>query len=103
MTVIEEIAAERRRQIEAEGLTPEHDDAYPRGELPRAAASYALAAQWMGDQDKRGSPPSFWPWKDALWKPTTRRRDLIKSAALVIAAIEQLDRAEARKKERASQ
>ena len=41
---IEAIAAERQRQIEAEGWTPGHDDTHDRGELARAAACYALHA-----------------------------------------------------------
>lgn len=36
------IAAERKRQIEVKGYTPEHDDAHDLGELGLAAALYAL-------------------------------------------------------------
>lgn len=39
------IAAERARQIEAEGWAPEHDDQYTDGELTRAATFYAQAAR----------------------------------------------------------
>lgn len=87
--------AERRRQIEAEGWTAEHDDAHEHGEMARAAASYALIA---GSRDRslwRGDIPNFWPWEARWWKPTTRRRDLVKAAALILAEIERLDRAEA--------
>ncbi|ARG87806.1 hypothetical protein [Pseudomonas aeruginosa] len=37
-----DVQAERRRQITAEGWTPEHDDLYCAAELPRAAAAYIL-------------------------------------------------------------
>lgn len=36
MSVIDEIAAERRRQIEVEGWTPEHDDEHPDGHMNSA-------------------------------------------------------------------
>lgn len=38
------IDAERRRQIEAEGWTPEHDDQHTCGELAAAAVCYAAYA-----------------------------------------------------------
>jgi len=81
MTVIDEIAAERARQINEEGHTPERDDQYQSDELSRAAACYAL---------HRSFPD--WPWSYAWWKPTTERRDLIKAAALIVAEIKRLDR-----------
>lgn len=81
-SIIAEIAAERRRQVEAEGWTPEHDDGHGRGEMADAAACYASP----------GAFSFFWPWDEIWWKPTTRRRDLIKAAALIVAEIERLDR-----------
>jgi len=36
-----------------------------------------------------------WTWERAWWKPTTRRRDLVKAGALILAEIERLDRAAA--------
>lgn len=44
MNGIERIAAERQRQIAAEGFDQAHDDDHDRGELARAARFYALAA-----------------------------------------------------------
>lgn len=85
-TIIEEIAAERRRQVEAEGWTPEHDDEHWGGEMAHAAASYACPL----------IQPYAWPWDPEWWKPTTPRRNLIKAAALLVAEIERLDRADAR-------
>ncbi|HRQ88090.1 MAG TPA: hypothetical protein PLA50_04790, partial [Bacteroidia bacterium] len=42
------IATERRRQIEQEGWTPEHDDAHGTGELVDASLSYIRAAINVG-------------------------------------------------------
>lgn len=82
-SVADEIVAERRRQVEVEGWTPEHDDAHSHGELAQAAACYALGSRTA----------SRWPWDAEWWKPTNRRRELVKAAALIIAEIERLDRA----------
>lgn len=99
MTVIEKVAAERRRQIEVEGWTPEHDDLHGDGELAAAGACYAIKAA-MPQNDFRfaiGYPPPYWPgWATKWWKPTDRRRDLIKAAALIIAEIERIERAAVR-------
>lgn len=86
--VIAEIAAERRRQVEAEGWTPEHDDAHTRGELAFAAVCYADPLY-----REREQAPLKWPWDARCWKPKDRRRDLIRAAALLVAEIERLDRA----------
>lgn len=45
MSGAEAIAAERQRQVEAEGWTPEHDDEYADGELVAAAECYLAAAR----------------------------------------------------------
>lgn len=36
----------------------------------------------------------LWPWDREWWKPKDRRRNLVRAAALLIAEIERLDRAE---------
>lgn len=95
MNAIEDIAHERRRQIEEEGWTSEHDNQHSNGELASAAACYAYNAG-SNDLNRRwnlGHPPAPWPWATVWWKPTDRRRDLIKAAALIVAEIERLDRA----------
>lgn len=84
-----DVQAERRRQITAEGWTPEHDDAHSHGEMALAAASYAAYAH----VELSGDLPMFWPWGRTWWKPTTPRRDLVKACALALAEIERLDRA----------
>lgn len=96
MSVIDEIAAERRRQIEVEGWTAEHDDRHRPGDLAAAGACYAQSA-YMSVEDRFfwtdiGLVPIEWPWGRAWWKPTTARRDLIKAAALIVAEIERMDR-----------
>ena len=90
MNVIEEIAAERQRQIEVEGFLPDMDDFYEKGELALAAAAY-VEGPWVRKLGHR-----LWPFLDHWWKPTNRRRDLIKAGALIVAEIERLDRLAAR-------
>jgi hypothetical protein len=93
-TVIDEIAAERRRQIDVEGWTPEHDDLHSAGDLACAAGCYALhAGQSKAGRAAEGYAPADWPWDPEWWKPKDPRRDLIRAAALIVAGIERLDRA----------
>lgn len=88
----QDVLAERRRQIEAEGWTPEHDDQHETGELARAAACYALVAGGMNP--RADTLFVAWPWHPAWWKPTDEpRRNLVKAGALILAEIERLDRA----------
>ena len=85
-----DVLAERQRQIEVEGWTPENDDAYQSGDIADAAACYAMTSPRMrGDR----SAPFDWPWVGRWWKPTDRRRNLVKAGALILAEIERLDRA----------
>lgn len=89
-----DVIAERFRQVSREGWTAAHDDGHSHGELAKAAASYAYNAA-EGDLGRRwnaGQPPVVWPWDRESWKPTDRRRDLVKAAALILAEIERLDR-----------
>ena len=44
VSALDDIAAERERQISAEGWTPEHDDEHGNGELAMAASAYAFIA-----------------------------------------------------------
>ncbi|MER0660577.1 hypothetical protein AAA537_11435 [Pseudomonas aeruginosa] len=84
-----DVQVERRRQVEAEGWTPEHDDEHNGGELADAAACYALSAAGWSTYAAR----ERWPWPLEWWKPTTPRRDLVNACALALAEIERLDRA----------
>lgn len=78
-----DVLSERQRQKDIEGWTAEFDDTYKSRELARAAACYAYPELSL----------RAWPWTLKWWKPTTERRNLIKSAALALAEIERLDRA----------
>lgn len=86
---LEDVAAERRRQLEAEGWTPEHDDEHESGDLAGAAVCYVM-------HHISGFVAGFWPWELRWFKPKERRRDLVRAAALIVAEIERLDRLEAR-------
>ncbi|MBX6349686.1 hypothetical protein ISD61_32380, partial [Pseudomonas aeruginosa] len=90
-----DVQAERRRQVEAEGWTPEHDDEHNGGELADAAACYAL---WAGGINP-GNWREFWPWAPEWLKHSEPRRMLVKAAALILAEIQRLDRAAAAGKE----
>ncbi|HFH3466256.1 hypothetical protein [Pseudomonas aeruginosa] len=95
-----DVQAERRRQITAEGWTPEHDDEHSHGQMARAAACYALAGSSAPNDGTAALLVSLaWPWDEQWWKPTTTRRDLVKACALGLAEIERLDRAAAPGKE----
>jgi hypothetical protein len=101
------IAAERKRQIEAEGWTPEHDDEHAGGELAAAACCYAtdprIRAEIMLTEDGQanvnqpgsGYDPRHWPptWSGD-WKPCPgdRVRELVKAGALIAAEIDRLQR-----------
>ncbi|MEN1707952.1 hypothetical protein [Pseudomonas aeruginosa] len=88
-----DVQAERRRQITAEGWTPEHDDEHSHGQIARAAACYALAGSSAPNDETAALLVSLaWPWDEQWWKPSTARRDLIKAGALILAEIERLDR-----------
>lgn len=105
-SVIEEIAAERARQISEEGWTPEHDNIHSDGQMARAAACYAYFASlndevrgvsmFSGSRECLSAMPvlrRLWQWGAEWWKPKERRRDLVRAAALIVAEIERLDRA----------
>ena len=100
MKAAKAITDERVRQINKEGWTPEYDDHHVNGELAEAASCYALIASASDDlrdfvQEGQHIPKN-WPstWSKNWWKPTERRRDLVKAGALILAEIERLDRIE---------
>ncbi|NBK32433.1 hypothetical protein [Pseudomonas aeruginosa] len=91
-----DVQTERRRQITAEGWTPEHDDEHSHGQMARASACYALAGSSAPNDGTAALLVSLaWPWDQQWWKPSTARRDLVKACALGLAEIERLDRAAA--------
>lgn len=94
----DEALAERLRQVEVEGRTPESDDKYPGGQLACAAIAYLMV----------GVNPNgarlWWPWDVKTFKPSPdTRRNLIKAGALLLADIEWLDRLRAKLAEPAKQ
>lgn len=84
---VRDIVAERERQKAVEGWTSEHDDEHNRGELAEAAACYAY-----GEIIDTQTGCHLWPWGDDDWRPSDRRRELVKAGALILAEIERLDR-----------
>ena len=101
-----DVIRERIRQQREEGWTAEHDDRHTGGELARAAAAYAfMGAATEAQRAVFGAPEGYrhsavlsdlWPcrWEGTWWKPKNPRRDLVRAAALIIAEIERLDRAD---------
>jgi len=94
-TGIELIAEERKRQIEIEGWTPEHDAQHTDGELAQAGSYYAMTddtidfinEKWGNDNDL-----FFWPF-DLKWlkrTPNDRVRQLSKAGALIAAEIDRI-------------
>lgn len=101
------IDAERRRQIESENWTPEHDDEHECGEMAMAAACYATPTI-LYEVEQRANAVTFsdpWPWDDCwdkrphegnvlldnkLESPEKRIRQLIKAGALIAAEIDRL-------------
>lgn len=102
MSALEDIAAEGRRQVEAEGWTAEHDDTHADGAMAKAATCYAHNA--MSFQTMAAVSPAayqsalpgltgVWPWSLDWWKPKNPRRDLVRAGALSVAEAERLERA----------
>lgn len=121
---IRDIAAERARQIEDEGWTPEHDDHHAEGKLALAGALYAspiplfrvdVSHPFAEVAGYEVSEPGILQWSDP-WPfkvrrhvrhdldvmvndgdkrgEGDRRRNLVKAGALIVAEIERLDRAQ---------
>lgn len=84
------IAAERKRQIEVEGWTADHDSKHVCGELTDAAVCYAIRGYWRTRYDS--FLKALWPWDSKYWKPTQddRIRELVKAGALIAAEIDRL-------------
>lgn len=97
---VQVVLDERKRQIQFEGWSAEHDDQHKNGELARAAQCYERAP----DNRKMiprtdGAPanvfevPEAWPWEPRWWKPSKDRiRELAKAGALYMAESDRLRR-----------
>jgi hypothetical protein len=107
-----DVLRERERQFYDEGWSHDHDDLHVGGQLAIAAACYlmpvcyvhvALGSIPMNDAAWQAmEPPEMWPWDRGWYKPKNKRRDLVRAAALIIAEIERMDRAEAQRVEGAA-
>jgi len=91
---VEEIYAERRRQVDSEGWSLDHDDEHCTGELALAAAVYAAQAGllWATTNSHREAVKWLWPFAGPPKLTGDPRRMLIKAGALIVAEIERLDR-----------
>jgi hypothetical protein len=85
---LSDIREARVRQVREKGYSPDHDDQYRSDELERAAATYALARTYPQGR--------LWPWHPRYWKPRSHRENLVRAGALIVAAIEKIDRDEGR-------
>jgi len=105
MNGAERIAAERQRQIDDKGYSPDHDAHHRNGALAWAAAVYAAPApifhievhEGASDGVRQGQMAWHEPWpvgweRDSylLMSPTQRVRQLEKAGALVAAEIDRL-------------
>ena len=96
-TGIELIAEERKRQIEKEGWSHEHDAQHKNGELAQAAACYAL--------NKLPVPKLKFPWPQH-WdkrKKHDRKKSLAIAGALIAAELDRLMREEENESEAKSE
>lgn len=89
-TGIELIAEERKRQVEIEGYTADHDkEENDIGQLAFAAAAYACPP--AADKVKGFKRTHLFPWDSRVWKPSDDRvRELVKAGALIAAEIDRL-------------
>lgn len=94
-----DVFEERRRQVYEEVWTPEHDDRHDQGEMAKAGACYAIMG--YGFSPYGSMVRRLWPWSEEWLKLASPRRMLVKAAALLIAEIERIDRAEDRQHDRA--
>ena len=89
------IAAERERQVTAEGWTPEHDDHHPDGSIAMAGAAYALVATSAFQDLDPDAAYGLWPWHVSWWKPSDDPvKNLVRAGALIAAEIDRIQREE---------
>jgi hypothetical protein len=89
-TAMEAIRAERRRQIEIEGFTTDHDDEHDTEALFNAG--YAYYSHTIGKAVYDHGIPTCWPWEARWWKPKDARRNLERAGALMLADQERWER-----------
>lgn len=95
------ILDERKRQIEKEGWTHEHDDNHYPGELAAAAACYAMPfttevsdLKFSHPLINSGNEINAWPFEEEWFKKKKhdRQKQLIIAGALILAELELLER-----------
>lgn len=86
----QDVISERKRQMEKESWSPEHDDGHKDGEIASAAAAYARV--YGGGGLAMASAVALWPWDMKWFKPKSQRENLVRAGALILAEIERLDR-----------
>ena len=94
-TGIELIAAERERQITAEGWSDAHDDEHGQAEMNKAANAYLVAGYLttVSGGHHHDDCPDYWPWDESWWKPSEDPiRNLVKAGALIAAELDRLQR-----------
>jgi len=79
---VELIADERKRQIEVEGWSLQHDLRHREGSLAAAAACYIDSRSAYVDTN--------WPFDDEWWKPKDRLSNLVRAGALIAAEIDRV-------------
>jgi len=88
------VARERKRQIEEEGWSSEHDQQHINGELAALAMCYLTDPEKREEEFGELEPPIWFPesWDLQWWKPTPddRIRELAKAGALIVAEIDRL-------------
>lgn len=93
---IEDVIAERTRQVRAEGWTASHDDEHDPGELAAAGSAYALnAADQLHPQsqgDGSNTRPIMWPWDLCDGSGSMAIKDLIYDVRPLKDAIAEFDR-----------
>lgn len=87
---LELVRAERLKQINKHGYTPEHDDDHVDGEIADAAACYANTI----DSNEELIP--YWPWEPEYFKKEekSRKEQIITACGLLMAEWERLERLE---------
>jgi hypothetical protein len=94
-TGIELIAAERQRQVEVEGWTPDHDAKHADSQMADAAMCYIGTSinEFNEYSSELSKAPYAWPWAEKWWKPSNDPvRNLVKAGALIAAEIDRIQR-----------
>ena len=83
------VIKERIRQVEEEGWDAEHDEQHSPADLARAAATYLLPEKYRGNTVLDVSIWKWiWPFENKWWKPKDEFQDLLRGAALALAALD---------------